>query len=93
MNHHVFELAVDWDGFRLIARTRTADGWRQLTDLDTPRAGRHELRCGELEDVTPFELGVFLATACRDLTAAWEHALVEVTRGQQLFTDLPGERA
>jgi len=74
VTHPLFELSLEWDGICLTARTRTQDGWRLLSDMPTPRAGVHRAPCVDIEDMTAFELGVFLATACRDFTLSWEQA-------------------
>jgi hypothetical protein len=90
--HHVFTLEVDWDGTQLVARTYCGDGWRRMADRVPPKRGRHAEDCGELADLSPFDLGYFLARACRDFTQEWELARQESLNGAALFESLPGER-
>lgn len=67
----VFELSVMWDGQHLIANRRCADGWRDLTGKVPVHEPNASTPCTELEDLTPFELGLFLAVACRPFTDTW----------------------
>lgn len=71
MAQTVFEMAVVWDGTHLIANRRYGEGWRQLTGQMPAHPPNVSTPCTELEDLTPFELGLFLAVACRTITDSW----------------------
>lgn len=90
--HHVFTLQVDWDGRILRARTTTNDGWRYLADRAPVKHPGHSVHCDEVGELSPFDFGLFLATACRDFTNEWEIAYAEQLRSAALFELLPGER-
>lgn len=69
--HTVFELVIVWDGHHLIANRRFGDGWEQLTGRQPSHPPNVSTPCTELEDLTPFELGLFMATAGRAATDFW----------------------
>lgn len=83
MERKIFSLDVTWDGSRLVAHTDFYRGFEELIGTLHPQGHRFTIVCAELEDLTPFELGVWLANACRDLTQAWEY---EGDLAQNLFT-------
>lgn len=91
--HHVYTLEVDWNGTLLIARGHLGDGWRRMADRTPVKLQTLAKHVGEMEDITAFELGVFLANACREFTYQWDQARLEEQRGEALFDLLPGERS
>lgn len=90
--HHVYTLEVEWNGSLLIARGQLGDGWRLMADRPLVKLRTESEHCGELEDMTSFDLGYFLARACRAFTSEWEDARQELRQVATLFDDLPGER-
>lgn len=91
--HHVFALEVDWNGSLLIARPQFGDGWRLMANRPLMKLHTRSIQADELGDLSPFELGVFLADVCREFTLAWEIAREEELQAAALFDELPGERS
>lgn len=73
MAHHIWSLDVFWDGHRLVAHPAIHDGWEALSGSSGQQPSPVKALCSELEDLTPFELGAFLALACRQFTTDWAH--------------------
>lgn len=90
--HRVFTLELDWNGSLLVARTELGHGWRLLADRVPVKMVTRSIHAGELEDLSPFDLGVFLADACRQFTYEWEQAREQELQSATLFDELPGER-
>ncbi|HEX6827322.1 MAG TPA: hypothetical protein VF077_13470 [Nitrospiraceae bacterium] len=86
----LFSLSVQWDGTRLIATPVMVDGWRAMTGEKVTKLKRVTLVCTGVDDATQFEVGMFLATACREFTDAWERKSLTEVDGLHLF-DSPNE--
>jgi hypothetical protein len=71
MAHHIWSLDVYWDGHRLVAHPAFHDGWGQLSGTSPKQPAPVKALCNELEDLTPFEVGVFLGLAVRPFTDGW----------------------
>lgn len=71
--YRVFQLTVHWDGAKLIAKPEFYSGFEELTGTQAPEPKKWTTACSQLEDLTAFELGVFLAAVCRQFTVAWEY--------------------
>lgn len=87
----LFALVVKWDGTELIAEPQMRDGWRYMATEGPPRLKRISLMCTGIEDVTQFELGLFLAMACRGFTDAWEGQALSQVTGLELVHEAMGE--
>lgn len=90
--HHVYTLEVEWNGSLLIARGQLGDGWRLMADQQLVKLRTLAVHAGELEDLSAFEVGMFLANACREFTEAWEHARREALGSATLFDELSAEK-
>lgn len=67
----LISLDVTWNGTRLVAKPTFGAAWRDLVGpLPEPRAHVSTV-CSGPESLTQFELGLFLAEACRIFTNAW----------------------
>jgi len=88
---HVFTLHVDWNGSQLIARTELGDGWRLLADSLPVKLLSRSIHAGEVRDLTAFELGVFLAEACRPFTLQWDQVRERDSMLWELVPDGPRE--
>lgn len=65
------EFAVEWDGQKLTAKPVYWPLWTELTG-SLPEIPRPiSVACFGPSDLTAFELGVFLALACRHFTDNW----------------------
>lgn len=71
MAHHLWSLDVYWDGHRLVAHPAFHDGWEQLGGTSPKQPLPVKAMCNEVEDLTAFELGVFLGLAVRPFTDEW----------------------
>ena len=67
----VLTLDVRWNGITLEARPRLESGWQRLVGEPPFKLQRIKVKCAQVEDMTDFEFGLFLAVACRQFTDAW----------------------
>lgn len=90
MSENVFRLDVRWNGTVLEAQPSFGQGWAYLGGSLAQPARKLAVRCNGLDNMTQFELGLFLATACRAFTDAWEMEAVAADQ-LELSDGIPGE--
>lgn len=88
----VWELQIRWSGDRLIAHQEFKSGFRDLSGTPAPKVNKVTTACADITDLTQFELGVFLAEACRPFTILWgDERPWELAEAQGLFEPPKGE--
>ena len=87
MPESIATLEIRWNGITLEARPTLEIGWEKLVGPRTFGLTRTKVMCEDVGSLTPFELGMFLATACRPFTEAWSGEPAAWARQASLFLD------
>lgn len=90
MTDSVITVEVRWNGLTLEARPYLEAGWELLVGPRTFKLPRTKTACSQWSDLTAFELGMFLATACRPILDCWENERQDYPHQQTLWTENSG---
>ncbi len=87
MPEPIATLEIRWNGITLEARPTLEIGWEKLVGPRVFGLTRTKVMCEDVASLTPFELGMFLATACRPFTEAWSGEPAAWSQQPALFLD------
>lgn len=85
MPESIATLEIRWNGITLEARPTLEIGWEKLVGPRVFGLTRTKVMCEDASSLTPFELGMFLATACRAFTEAWDREAPQSEQQRMLF--------
>jgi hypothetical protein len=85
MPEPIATLEIRWNGITLEARPTLEIGWEKLVGPRAFGLTRTKVMCEDASSLTPFELGMFLATACRPFTEAWDREAPQSEQQRMLF--------
>lgn len=87
MTDSIFTIDVRWNGLTLEARPELGAGFEKLVGPHPSKLPRVKVACADSNSLTPFEVGMFLATACRQLMNAWEYEQPMLPVERELWFD------
>lgn len=84
----ILHIELEWNGIVLLARPVFHSGWSDLTGRPRVKGRTVSTECSDQDDLSAFELGVFLAASTHQVLDEWSRAQSFRTDDRALFSAL-----